>query len=209
MTSVDEAFDRFRADFRAGAAADARHYLEGLPVAQRRELAALMDAFVTAAPGDPFEPEAFAAYTASPERAQLRAALDARLAESWPTLLPQARDAAELSRATLVSLLADALGVGAHRDRVATYYHRMETGRLPARGVSDRVLDALGAILGLPAERLRAAGAAPRPAQAGGGAVFARAPKVALEAPAPAAAAAAPPPDLDEVDRLFIDSEGP
>jgi hypothetical protein len=82
----------------------------------------------------------------------------------------------------------------------------MEQGTLASSGVSDRVLEALGRIVGESAAVLRAAGtvAPPPPAP---GAAFSR---VAAPAPAMRAAGGAPraraevaEPERDEVDELF------
>ena len=98
-------------------------------------------------------------------------------------------------------------------EKVAAYYHQMETGRLPSEGVSNRVLRALGEIVDESAERLRAAGSV---IGAGGDAhevetrvAFARTavhnPEYADEvAAAPPADAAEEAPDEDDlVDRMF------
>ena len=61
-------------------------------------------------------------------------------------------------RREVVERLAQGLGHPDETQQVAAYYHRMETGQLPAEGVSNRVLSTLGEILGESAERLRAAG---------------------------------------------------
>ena len=58
----------------------------------------------------------------------------------------------------MVARLAAALGFPDREAKVARYYHAMEQGTLPADGVSDRVLEALGRIVGESAEALRAAG---------------------------------------------------
>ena len=80
-----------------------------------------------------------------------------------------------MKRSDLVQRLADALGVGAQAGAVGGYYHRMEQGSLPAGGVSDRVLRALGDIVGVSWERLREAGSATAPdAGSAPGAAFAR-----------------------------------
>jgi hypothetical protein len=200
MSTVDDRFDRFRAAYRTGEEADPQTFLEGLAGSERRELEVLIDAFLLHAPGDADDEQALTAFRASPIGAGLRAAIDARMAETWPELLPRLRNEAELTRATLVQRLAGALGVGDRERKVGGYYHRMEIGDLEPAGVSDRVLEALGRIVGASAERLRAAGSAP-PAQAAGGAVFAR---VAM--PAAAAAPVAQPrreAERDEVDELF------
>ena len=99
-------------------------------------------------------------------------------------------------------------------EKVAAYYHQMETGRLPSEGVSNRVLRALADIVDESAERLRAAGSV---LSAGGDerevetrVAFAR---TAVHNPeyarrggvaAPPADAAAEAPDEDDlVDRMF------
>ncbi|HVL95942.1 MAG TPA: hypothetical protein VM266_08785 [Solirubrobacteraceae bacterium] len=205
MPTVDELFERFRAAYRAGETADPRPFLDELSGAERRELAVLVDAFLAHAPRDPYDPAAFAEFRGDPWTERLRRRVDDRLAESeesWSTLLPRARTAARLKRATVVSRLAAALGVGEREQKVAGYYHRMETGTLPAPGVSTRVLEALSDILGISVERLRAAGqrvAPPPPASPG--TLFART-AAAPPAAAPAARAAAPE-EWDEVDELF------
>jgi hypothetical protein len=121
------------------------------------------------------------------------------------------RERAQLKRADLVARLAAALGVTGREQKVASYYHEMEQGLLPARGVSDRVLDALASIVGSTRDALRSAGQAvapgsPPPPAVGG--VFAR--RVAADAdyaaPAPASTAEAGGPagsEWDEVDDLF------
>jgi hypothetical protein len=89
---------------------------------------------------------------------------------------------------------------------VARYYDEMEQGLLPAGGVSDRALDALGQILGETAERLRDAGRSLAiPAGGPDVALAALAYSMPIEA-APAArpaAAAVGGSGWDEVDQLF------
>jgi hypothetical protein len=112
---------------------------------------------------------------------------------------------ARVKRADLVRELAARLGAESKQDKVAGYYHQMEQGLLPAAGVSDTVLDALGKIVGVAGESLRKAGSlpAPGPLRMDEAAVFmrtAQAEASAAEEPAPAMAA---PQEWDEVDRLF------
>jgi hypothetical protein len=209
MPTVDDLFDRFRADYRSGTDADPRSYLDQLSGDDRRELRALIDGFLAHAPPDPVDAAALARAQASPLRAALQAAVDAQMAtaETWEQVLVEARHRAELPRERLVARLADALGVAGRRDKVARYYHQMESGLLPPTGVSDRVLEALSTIIGVPVERLRAAGRALRPDPgAGAGPVFARTAAPAAGAAAPAAPASpgtAPEDEWDEVDELF------
>ena len=79
---------------------------------------------------------------------------------------PAARPRA-LKRADLVERLAAALGAPDKQDKVGFYYHEMEQGLLPSEGVNDKVLEALGTILGQSAEALRQAGRSllPEPAR--------------------------------------------
>jgi hypothetical protein len=121
----------------------------------------------------------------------------------WPVLLPRLRNQARIKRADLVAELAARLGAQSKQEKVASYYHEMEQGRLPASGVSDSVLEALGKIVGYGKDALRSAGGMPAP---GGrspeaGAVYTRTTR--SEEPEKEAVAPARPEEWDEVDRLF------
>lgn len=214
MTTVDELFDRYRAAYRGGEPPDPGALLGGLAADDRQELTALIDAFLANDPGRPYDEAAYARFEQDALTQRIAAGVDALAgagaAETWATLLPAARDAAEISRATLVSRLAAALGVGDRTARVGDYYHDMESGSLPAEGVSQRVLQALSELVDVSVERLRTAGRRVGPAGGGAAAVFAR----SSTAAAPPAAAPAPmgPPGSDaeagaqpwdEVDELF------
>ena len=65
--------------------------------------------------------------------------------------------------------LAARLGAEGQTDKVGRYYHQMEQGLLPASGVSDSVLEALGRIVGYGADALRKAGEMPGGGRPGGG----------------------------------------
>jgi hypothetical protein len=209
MTTVDELFDRFRAAYHAGEPPDPGPLLEGLAPGDRRELAVLIDAFLANDPGRPFDEAAYARFEQDPLTQRIAAeaaALANADGETWATLLPAARNEARISRATLVSRLATALGVGDRSARVGDYYHEMESGLLPADGVSQRVLQALSDLVGVSMERLAAAGR--RAGPAGGGAaaaVFARSTPGAAEPPGAASPVCDAPlaEPWDEVDELF------
>ena len=64
--------------------------------------------------------------------------------------------------------LAARLGAEGQSEKVGAYYHQMEQGLLPASGVSDSVLEALGRIVGDRAEALRKAGEMPAAGRRGG-----------------------------------------
>ncbi len=208
MADVDRLLQDFIASDRAGEVADPAAYLAQVSGADRAELAALLDGYLAHAPRREFDRAAFAA---SPAAQAVSDALGRSLAGSsgtWPAVLPRLRDRARLRRAEVVSLLAAALGARDREAKVAGYYHAMEQGTLPAAGVSDRVLEALGRIVGESAAALRAAGAAmtgppPPPASV---ASFARV--ASFEAGAGAAAPAAPVVERDEIDELFTGPGG-
>ncbi len=124
-------------------------------------------------------------------------------------MLPRARERAKIERSQVAKRLAAALGVGEREEKVRNYYHDMEYGLIPASGVSERVLDALGEIVGVAAETIRNAGRALGPGQApAAGTAFART-AIADESYAAAKPMAAPATEMqadepwDEVDQLF------
>jgi hypothetical protein len=156
--------------------ADPEPYLAQATGPDRHELEALIDAYLAQAPRRPFHEAAFAA---SPARDTASAIWQSMTGQAgrWPTVLPVLRHRAQITRTQLVERLSAALGVAGNEAKVAAYYHAMEHGTLPSRGVQDRVLEALGAIVGEPARRLRELGraaTAPPPPASPGAAVFAR-----------------------------------
>jgi hypothetical protein len=207
MTDVDHLLADYVAEHRARGDADPLAYLARASPGQRIELAALIDAYLARARRQPFDQNAFRGSSAERTVDELERAI-AGQAGLWPALLPRLRDRAGLKRSTLVERLAATLGVSDRQDRVAGYYHAMEQGRLPAQGVSDRVLEALGALVGETAQALREAGRALTPP--GRGRATTASPMFARRAYGePGAAQPATPPPLppraewDEVDELF------
>src|SRR3954469_10832686 len=209
--AADRLFDEYMAEHRTGGRADPLEFLaRASSDLERDELEALIDGFLARAPRRPWDGAAFAGSTAERVADGLERALTGE-AGLWPVELPRLRERAQLRRADLVARLAATLGLAGREQKVAAYYHEMEQGLLPARGVSDRVLDALASIVGSTRDALRSAGQAvapgsPPPPAAGG--VFARraAADADYAAPAPASAAEAGGPDgseWDEVDDLF------
>jgi hypothetical protein len=206
VSDVDRLLAEYIADHRAGGQADPRESLSRASPAQRRELAALIDAYLANAPRQPFDQAMFRGSSAERTVDELERAI-AGQAGLWPAVLPSLRDRAGLKRSELVERLAAALGASGRKDKVAGYYHGMEQGRLPAQGVSDRVLEALGQLVGETAQALRDAGRALTPP--GRGTATAPSPAFARRTygePGPAEAASAPVPpqaEWDEVDELF------
>jgi hypothetical protein len=205
MTDVDRLLADYIAEHRAGGEADPREYLSRAASEQRTELATLIDAYLSRAPRQRFDEAQFRGSRAERTVDELERAIAGK-AGLWPAVLPQLRDRAGLKRSELVERLASALGVGDRTDKVAGYYHEMEQGLLPAAGVSDRVLDALGRIVGETAQALRDAGralTAPGEGPAVPAAVFAR--RAYAEPPGVPSPGTQPPPtdEWDEVDELF------
>jgi hypothetical protein len=208
MSEVDRILGEYIEQHQAGANPNPWAFIDRLQGPEREELEELIDAYLLDAPPRPWDAEAFK----GSREERLTEELDRSLrgvAGVWPLVLPRLRNRAQLKRKELVERLAAALGAGEKEEKVAGYYHEMEQGLLPARGVSSRVLEALGEIVGETAERLRGAGEA---VGGGGGAergdaVFARSVKVeelrTIDADRTPEAPQATPGEWDEVDELF------
>lgn len=199
MASLDDLFAEYQAAYREGHP-DPRPLLARASDAERAPLAAMIDAFLSRAPRRQVDPASLrdSAGATAADRAQRTLT---GVGGTWPSLLPSLRNRIKLRRAELVRQLAARLGAEPQEKKIGAYYHEMEQGLLPAAGVSDKVLEALGAIVGYPAESLREAGETPSasPNVASAPEVFARAHPGAEAADEAAAESAAP----DEVDRLF------
>lgn len=207
MAELDRLFTEFVERHLAGEDPQPWSYIDQLSGAEREELEELIDAYFVGAPPRSWNADAYRGSSAE----RIADALDRSFrgqAGLWPAVLPRLRDRAQLTRSALVQRLADKLGVGERREKVAGYYHEMEQGLLPSAGVSGRVLDALAGIVGTSAELLQRAGEplSKEPPDEAKGAVFARtatpAPEYeagkALEADDEDRAA-----EWDEVDELF------
>ncbi|MEO8092928.1 MAG: hypothetical protein ABI726_09510 [bacterium] len=157
MSDVDRLLSEYISEHRAGGEADPVAYLDQLEGADREELAALLDAYLQRAPAREWDADAFRGSEAERLTESLHRSLGGR-AGLWPVVLPRLRERAQVKRAELVARLGAALGVGDREDKVAGYYHGMEQGSLESDGVSDRVLGALGEIVGASVESLRKAG---------------------------------------------------
>lgn len=157
MADLERLFTEFVEAHLAGRDPDPWEYIDRLEGADREELEELIDAYYVDAPPRPWDPEAFRGSAAE----RLTEELDRSFrggAGLWPAILPRLRNRARLRRSELVQGLAEALGVGDRAERVGDYYHQMEQGLLRSEGVSDRVLGALGELVGASAEALRRAG---------------------------------------------------
>ena len=210
MSDVDRLLSEYMAEYRESGGADPLAYLDQLEGTDREELAALLDAYLQRAPGREWDPDAYRGSAAERLVESLNRSLAGR-AGLWPVLLPRLRERAQVKRAELVERLGQALGVADREEKVASYYHAMEQGTLESKGVSDRVLSALGKIVGASVESLRKAGEqlaeGVELGDAGTDPAFTRmraADDQELAAPAaPASRAPEGDEDWDEVDELF------
>jgi len=206
VSHTEDLLASYVAAFEAGVSPDPQELLQAAGH-ERPQLEAALERYLRDAPRRSWNAAAFAASGAAAVAGGLDRSLGSR-SGLWPSLLPRLRARAQLRRADLVGRLAASLGAQAQQEKVGAYYHEMERGLLPAEGVSDRVLEALGSIVGESARALREAGAstfpssgpqAPEPA-------FARTTAPHEGAPSdPGTQAAGQPgqPPWDEVDRLF------
>jgi hypothetical protein len=205
MSDVYRLMTDYIAEHHAGGQADPREYLSRASPAERPALAALIDAYLARVPRQEFDDASFRGSSAERTVDELERVLASK-AGLWPALLPRLRDRAGLKRSELVDRLAAALGIADRRDKVAVYYHEMEQGLLPARGVSDRVLGALGKLVGESAEALREAGRGIAPPGGGHAATPAAFARRAHGESAGMVSPGAPPAEKaewDEVDELF------
>jgi len=213
MTPLPELFAEYVFAERAGQG-DPRPFLERAEPADRDALAEMIDAYLAHAPGKGWDPEAFRDSAARAMIEPLTRSLDG-VSGTWPVLLPSLRERARIKRADLVERLSAKLGFPGQREVVGEYYHGMEYGTVEADGVSGRVLDALGEILGAPASALRRAGELAARGESGRDeVVFARQARVEsieladadadmLVTDAPADADRIPDPERDAVVELF------
>ena len=208
MADVDTLLKEYIAAHRGGGEADPRDWLARAEGRERALLAAMIDTYLERAPAPEWDAEAFRESGLAPLAERIESSLQGQ-AGTWPAVLPSLSHKARLKRSDLVARLAAALGVPDKQDKVGSYYHEMERGLLPAEGVQDRVLEALGSMLGQSAEALRAAGRALTPGagtDVAGATVFTREarPDPQYAAPASPASVAGPAEEeWDEVDRLF------
>ena len=161
---------------------------------QRPQLVALIDFYLEQAPPREWDAEAYA-NSPLPDLVDAISVSVQGQSGLWPALLPRLRKRAQMKRSDLVAELAQRLGAQNKQEKVGDYYHEMEQGLLPARGVNDKVLDALGKIVGESRDALRQAGEAiaPGPGPAAGAAYarMSRAPNEEAAAPASPGAARA------------------
>jgi hypothetical protein len=209
MSEIEQLLREYIEEHRSGAEANPHDYLSRIEGTDRTELAALIDGYLAQAPRRPFDRATFERSPRAREFVDSFSESITGRAGLWPTILPRLRDRARLPRGQLVSELAERLGAQGKREKVAHYYNDMEHGLIPSEGVSDRVLEALGQIVGQSKEALRRWGMpfmGEGPAEAAApAAAFARV-DVLWDATAPGEVEARVPDtdEWDEVDRMFL-----
>jgi hypothetical protein len=208
MSNTDQLLSDFIDAWNAGRRPRVREYLARLPDGpQREELADQITTWLELAPAPAYDEETRAAIRAEPAVARL---LEASRSDAglWPTVVPELRARAGLSIAELAARLVDRLSLSrADTERAAGYLTRMESGALDPARVSRRLLDSLGALLGVAGHSLADSASYGRGLRPAGGALFrsdspAGAIRTDIEALSRAALSPAPPP-MDELDRLF------
>ena len=153
MSSVEEILARYIEDFESGRADSPLPYLEMSEERDRQELATAMDRYLMTAPRREWDASAYESSQAGRIADRVWRSMDGASGE-WPVLLPRLRERRRLTRRKVTERLAAWLDAPADDPRVASYYHEMEQGLLPWRGVSARVLDGLSSIFDVPVEEL-------------------------------------------------------
>jgi signal transduction histidine kinase len=195
---VELLYDEFAARHARGEHPDAREYLERAGE-RRDELARLLDGFLAAAPVQPPGEETLALFASLlpdslPGETATPPLLAERVRRGW-------------RRDEIVDWIRERFGIGEEKqEKVARYWHELETGLLPVSGVSARLREALSERFG---EALQAA-VAWKPPELDADAAFRRtqaaSPQILarMSMPAPAAPEAPVVPERDEVDELFL-----
>ena len=154
MSAAEQLLREFIREFRASGDADPLPYLRQLHAGDRSELAALIDGFLASAPPPPFDPDAFAAFRASPRNTEL---VDRMLAPD--ETLVELRKRAGLQKAQMGQLLADRFGFAGRSASAKACYHEIETGQVAPARVREDVWRALSDLLGESRERIQQAAA--------------------------------------------------
>jgi hypothetical protein len=143
-TSVELLFDEFAAGWARGEHPDVRDFLERAG-AERDELAALLDGFLAAAAVQPPSEETLATFASLlspslPRETATPPLLAERVHRGW-------------RRGEIEDWIRERFGIGEEKkEKVARYWHELETGLLPLSSVSPRLREALAERFGEAAE---------------------------------------------------------
>jgi hypothetical protein len=157
MAEVEAILAEALEDIKAGRPRTVPDYLGLVPRSERAELAELLSIFFMreAAAAGPMrvDPESYERALGVLDRLSV-----AGPAGNLPAALAELRRTRRLRRDDVIDTLAERFSVaGAGRERLRRSYHELETGQLSGRGLSRRLLDALGEILHVDPEDLAAA----------------------------------------------------
>ena len=157
MTDSAMLLSQFIDAWNRGERPDADDYVSRARDDEKPALADQLNLFLQYAPTPEYGEAARAEIRAEPAAQRIASALEGE-AGLWPVLLPTLRERARLRRDQIVAQLTEMLDLEGGEKKVRRYLHEMEVGSLDPRGVSQRVLDALGAILGVSGDDLARAG---------------------------------------------------
>ena len=215
MSTMDQVLGEFIDAWNAGRRPRVREYLQRVPEDERDELASQLSLWLETAGPPVYDEATRSSIRGEPIVARVFSTVGADEG-AWAAVLPRLRSTAGLSLGDLASRLVARLGLRADEDttaRTAEFLEQMEEGTLGPDRVSRRVLDALGAIVGMAGATLAELGEATRlapPGPARAAATFFRAEDDAarwvaedIDVLSHAAMASAPAP-MDELDRLFL-----
>lgn len=186
--TAEALFDEYAARLARGEAPDPGPYLERAGT-EAHELRGMLEALLEATPARPAPAERIA------------------LMEAWlagePPLLELRRRRGRRREGVVAAIMARFGLDEGRRTKVASYYHRLESGLLDLGPVHPGVIGAIAEALGVEREGLVIG--RPRPPAVAAAAMHRAAGPVLAAAAAPAPAPAA---GLDEVDRLFLGDPG-
>ena len=150
MSDPAQVLSEFVDAWNAGRRPRVKEYLARVSDEERGELADRITTWLEVAPPPSYDEGARAAVRAEPVVRQVLSTVGDD-ASAWPAVLPRLRERAGLGVGELAGRLVAVLGLGRAGEaaRAAAYLERMERGELGPDRVSRRLLDALGALLGV------------------------------------------------------------
>lgn len=171
---IDARFESFKASYLAGDGNPAP-MLDGLEPEDRRRLTRLIEAWLDTDP----KVEVTVEMMRSPANVVMAQRVAAELdgaTGGLSALLTGMRRKLELKQSQVVDDLAAALDADdQEKAKIESYYHDIEYGNLPSRGITDQAFELIAKVFRTDSETLKAAAARLGPAQAStAGPVFAR-----------------------------------
>lgn len=155
MSAVEQIFLEALEDLRGGRRQPIERYLERVPRSERETLADMLASYFASQrrPADPYaDPEAFARTLATIDQVVADSSGSAGV---LPGMLVELSRTRGLRRKEIVERLQGLLGVPDNASNLLhDLYHRLESGTIPGPGLSNRLLEALGALLKIPVQEL-------------------------------------------------------